>query len=70
MRTEHFDIVIIGSGAGGGTMAHAIAKTGARLLVLERGEAIPREPENWNPGAVWKDLRYRTQERWLDERGR
>ena len=37
---------------------------------LERGEAIPREPENWNPEAVWKDLRYRTQERWLDERGR
>jgi len=70
MRTEHFDIVIIGTGAGGGTMAHALAKTGARILVLERGEAIPREPENWNPGAVWKDLRYRTQERWLDERGR
>jgi choline dehydrogenase-like flavoprotein len=61
MRTEHFDIVIIGSGAGGGTMAHALAQTGARLLVLERGEAIPREPENWNPEAVWKDLRYRTQ---------
>ena len=69
MRTEHFDIVIIGTGAGGGTMAHALASTGARLLVLERGEVIPREPENWSPGAVWRDLRYRTKERWLDARG-
>src|SRR6187402_2041103 len=69
MRTEHFDIVIVGSGAGGGTMAHALAGTGARVLVVERGEAIPREPENWNPEAVWKDLRYRTTERWLDGSG-
>jgi choline dehydrogenase-like flavoprotein len=69
MRTEHFDIVIIGSGAGGGTMARALADTGARLLVVERGDVLPREPENWSPQAVWKDLRYRTQERWFDEQG-
>ena len=67
--TGHYDIVIIGTGAGGGTMAHALAGTGARLLVLERGDAVPREPENWSPEAVWKDLRYRTNERWLNERG-
>jgi choline dehydrogenase-like flavoprotein len=70
MRTEHFDIVIIGSGAGGGTMAHALAGTGARLLVVERGDVVPREPENWSPEAVWRDLRYRTTERWLDGSGR
>ena len=70
MRTEHFDIVIIGSGAGGGTMAHALAGSGARVLVVERGEAVPREPENWDPEAVWKDLRYRTTELWLDASGR
>jgi choline dehydrogenase-like flavoprotein len=70
MRTDHFDIVIIGSGAGGGTMAHALAGSGARLLVVERGDVIPREPENWNPQAVWKDLRYRTTERWRDGDGR
>jgi choline dehydrogenase-like flavoprotein len=70
LRTEHFDIIVIGTGAGGGTMAHALAGTGARLLVIERGEAIPREPENWSPEAVWKQLRYRTTERWSDEDGR
>jgi choline dehydrogenase-like flavoprotein len=69
MRTDHYDIVIIGTGAGGGTMAHALASTGARLLILERGDVIPREPENWNPESVWRELRYRTTERWLDENG-
>ena len=70
MRSERFDIIIIGSGAGGGTMAHALAASSARILVLERGNVIPQEAENWDPEAVWKHLRYRTTERWLDRRGR
>ena len=65
-----FDIIIIGSGAGGGTMAHALAETGARILIVERGDFVPQEDENWNPEAVWKQLRYQTSERWLDHRGR
>jgi choline dehydrogenase-like flavoprotein len=68
--TEHFDVVIVGSGAGGGTMAHALSGTGARVLILERGEAVPQEAENWDPAAVWKQQRYRPKERWLDRRGR
>jgi choline dehydrogenase-like flavoprotein len=67
--TEHFDIVIIGSGAGGGTIAHALSQSSARILVLERGDFVPQEAENWNPEAVWKHLRYQTAERWLDDRG-
>ena len=51
MRTEHFDIVIIGSGAGGGTMAHALAKTGARILVLERGEVDPARARELESGS-------------------
>jgi choline dehydrogenase-like flavoprotein len=66
---ERFDLVILGSGAGGGTLARALASTGARILVVERGEAVPREPENWSPAAVWKDLRYRTREQWVDHTG-
>ena len=50
-------------------MAHALADSGARILILERGDFVPQEAENWNPEAVWKHLRYRTTERWLDERG-
>ena len=64
------DVVIIGSGAGGGTLARALAPTAARILIVERGDFIPREPENWDPAAVWKELRYRTTERWLDGAGR
>jgi choline dehydrogenase-like flavoprotein len=69
VSSEHYDIVIIGSGAGGGTIAHALAGSGARILVVERGAFVPQEPENWSPSAVWKDLRYRTTERWIDRRG-
>ena len=65
-----FDLVIIGSGAGGGTVARALASSGARILILERGGFVPQEPENWDPTAVWKHLRYRTTERWLDRKGR
>ncbi|HYB96541.1 MAG TPA: GMC family oxidoreductase [Vicinamibacterales bacterium] len=64
-----FDIIIVGSGAGGGTMARELAPTGARILIVERGDHIPQEDHNWNPAAVWKELRYRTTETWLDETG-
>jgi choline dehydrogenase-like flavoprotein len=68
--TAHYDIIIIGSGAGGGTIARALSDSGARILLVERGDFIPQEAENWNPAAVWKDLRYQTDERWLDADGR
>jgi choline dehydrogenase-like flavoprotein len=68
--TLRFDLIIIGSGAGGGTLAQALAGSGARILVVERGDFVPQEEENWSPEAVWKHLRYRSEERWLDHRGR
>ncbi len=67
---HHYDIIIIGTGAGGGTIAQALAETDASILIVERGDFVPQEDENWDPEAVWKDLRYRARERWLDERGR
>jgi choline dehydrogenase-like flavoprotein len=69
MSPERFDVIIIGSGAGGGTMAHALAGSGARILLIERGEAVPQEDANWNPVAVWKDLRYRATEQWVGPDG-
>jgi choline dehydrogenase-like flavoprotein len=68
--SESYDVVIIGSGAGGGTVAHALAGTAARILILERGGFVPSEEENWSAEAVWRDERYRARETWLDERGR
>ena len=70
MLNDRYDIVIIGSGAGGGTMAHALSSTPARILIVERGDFVPQEQENWDPEAVWKHLRYQTRERWLDRQGR
>jgi choline dehydrogenase-like flavoprotein len=66
---ERADVVVIGSGAGGGTIAQALAPTGARILLVERGDHVPRERENWDPSAVWKELRYRTAEHWVDADG-
>ena len=67
---DRFDVIILGSGAGGGTMAHALSSTGARVLLDERGEPVPQEAENWDPAAVWRDKRYRADEQWLDSRGK
>jgi choline dehydrogenase-like flavoprotein len=70
MTTEHYDAVIIGSGPGGGTMAWHLAKTGKRILLLERGDYLPRERENWDTKAVFVDARYQTKETWYDSKGR
>jgi choline dehydrogenase-like flavoprotein len=66
----HFDIVIIGSGAGGATLAQRLAPTGAKILILERGEHLPREAENWSPRSVFIQHRYRTKEQWYDKAGK
>ncbi|MEO0541274.1 MAG: GMC family oxidoreductase [Cyanobacteria bacterium P01_A01_bin.105] len=64
-----YDVIIIGTGAGGGTVAHELANTGKRILVLERGEFLPREKENWDPENVYQDQRYYTDEEWCDRNG-
>ena len=56
--TDRYDVIIIGTGAGGGTLAYKLAPTGKRILLLERGDFLPREKENWSSTAVWGDRRY------------
>ena len=63
-----YDIVIIGTGAGGGTLAYALREAGARILLIERGDYLPQEAENWQPEAVFYRNRYKTKETW-DEAG-
>src|SRR5579872_690488 len=65
----HFDIIVIGSGAGGGTLAQRLAPTGKSILILDRGPHLPREAENWSPKAVFLQHRYRTKEHWYDKHG-
>jgi choline dehydrogenase-like flavoprotein len=64
-----YDIAIIGSGAGGGTLAYALASTGKKILLLERGDYVPREPANWSTRAVNLEGRYQTKEAWRDADG-
>ncbi len=62
--------IIIGTGAGGGTLAHQLAPTGKRILILERGDFLPQEKENWNPESVYRKSRYYThEEKWMDKAG-
>jgi len=68
--TNHYDVIVIGTGAGGGTLAHALAPTGKKILLLERGDFMPREKENWSTEAVVLQGRYDTTERWLDKNGK
>ena len=70
MPGSHYDVIIIGTGAGGGTLAHRLAPTGKRILLLERGTYVPREPDNWNPRAVNVEGKYQTKEIWRDQEGR
>ncbi|GAB4189149.1 MAG: GMC family oxidoreductase [Simkaniaceae bacterium] len=69
METD-FDYIIIGSGAGGGTIAHKLAKTGRKILIIERGGFLPREIENWQARSVFVEGRYSPKEKWLDKDGK
>ncbi|HEY0793414.1 MAG TPA: GMC family oxidoreductase [Chthoniobacterales bacterium] len=65
-----YDLVIIGTGMGGGTLAYALRESGLKILLLERGDYLPAEPENWSPEAVFSRKRYKPTEQWFDAAGR
>lgn len=64
------DIAIIGSGMGGGTLAYALRNRGAKVLIVERGGYLPREPQNWSPRQIFVAKRYRTTDPFLDGDGK
>lgn len=67
---NEYDLIIIGTGAGGGTLAYALAPTGKRILLLERGDYVPREKANWSSRAVNLEGKYQTKEQWHDKDGK
>ncbi len=67
--SEHYDVVIVGTGAGGGTLASALAGAGKRILLLERGDFLPREMDNWDPKPVFVDGKYMSPDTWYDSAG-
>jgi choline dehydrogenase-like flavoprotein len=66
---DSYDVIVIGTGAGGGTLARHLAPSGKRILLLERGDWLPRELENWLTQSVFVDNRYVSPETWYDDKG-
>ena len=69
MESTEYDVIIIGTGAGGGTLVHHLAPSGKKILLLERGGYLPREKENWSTQAVFLEGRYTAKEPWVDDEG-
>jgi choline dehydrogenase-like flavoprotein len=70
MTASHYDIIVIGTGPGGASLAHRLAPTGKRILLLERGDYLPRTRANWDAQTVFVDAAYQTQEIWYGKDGR
>jgi choline dehydrogenase-like flavoprotein len=69
-NSQHYDVIIIGTGAGGGALAHRLAPSGKRILILERGDYVPRETDNWSTLAVNVKAKYNAHEIWHDKDGK
>lgn len=65
----HYNVIIVGSGMGGGSVAYTLKNTGLSVLIIERGDFVPQEPQNWDPDAVFVDGRYKNAEQWYDPSG-
>jgi len=68
--TNNYDVIIIGTGAGGGTLALRLAPSGKKILLIERGDYLPREKENWDPTEVFVKNRYVSKDTWHDKDGK
>jgi choline dehydrogenase-like flavoprotein len=68
--TNNYDVIIIGTGAGGGTLALRLAPSGKKILLIERGDYLPREKENWDPTEVFVKNRYVSKDIWHDKDGK
>ena len=67
--SQRWDVIIVGSGAGGATLALELAPTGRKILLLERGDYLKRSPDNWSAKAVFVEGRYQASDTWYDEKG-
>jgi choline dehydrogenase-like flavoprotein len=70
MVYDHYDVLVVGSGPGGATTAARVAETGQRVLLLERGDFLTRERDNWSSRAVFGEAKYTADETFYDARGR
>jgi choline dehydrogenase-like flavoprotein len=69
MPGSHYDMIVIGSGPGGASLVHRLAPTGKRILLIERGDYLPRSPANWDSQTVFVDGAYQAKETWYGKNG-
>lgn len=69
-KRQHYDIIVIGSGPGGGALAQKLAPTGKNILLIERGDYLPRSQANWDAKRVFVDNAYQANENWYDRSGK
>ena len=69
MPTDHYDVIVVGTGPGGAALAHRLAPSGKRILLIERGDYLPRSQANWDAKTVFVDAAYQAQETWYDKDG-
>ncbi len=70
MSATNYDVIVIGSGPGGASLVHRLAPSGKRMLLIERGEYLPRSTANWDSKTVFVDAAYQAAETWHDSSGR
>ena len=70
MSDTHYDVIIIGSGPGGGSMAWRLAQTGKKILLIERGDYLVRGRSNWDSQKVFVDGIYQATETWRSSDGK
>jgi choline dehydrogenase-like flavoprotein len=66
---DHYDLIVIGSGPGGASLAHKLAPTGKRILMLERGDYLPRSRANWDAKTVFVNGAYQAKDTWYGRHG-
>ena len=69
LNPDHYNLIVIGSGPGGASLAQRLAPAGKRILILERGEYLPREEANWSAKAVFVEGKYQADETWTNAKG-
>ena len=70
MISRVWDVIVIGAGMGGSAFVSRFVGSGMHVLVLERGNFVRPEKENWDPVEVFERGRYESDIEWKTAEGR
>jgi choline dehydrogenase-like flavoprotein len=65
-----YDVIIIGSGAGGSAAAYHLTQTGKKVLLLEKGLQLPRDGSTLDTDTVMRRGAFLSAEKWIDRDGK